>query len=690
MARTREFGTEASARPRRESARRGVWVLGGLVLASTVGCADLLGLTGPFPGSTRDSVATGDASVGESVTDSNSVWSGGTSSTTLGADSERDGAVVDAGRDSDSGPVAPTDGAESASDASTDLDGSATCDAASSSVRVCGEDGNVYQPDACGNPVKRVAECPGDCIDGACRCVIRVGTDGNDLRSGITWATAKRTIQNALDEAASERCEVWLQAGSYRPWVGGVVNRFASFVLREGVALYGGFAGTETSRDERDWTNNLTYLEGGENAETQGVFHVLQGANLAHLDGVVIVGGNANDAPDVECGGGLLIADVDQSLSNVTFRDNVGVALCSLRADLNIVDAVFEGNKGDRAYGSEGSALRIDEGTVSITRSSFLDNGSSQIQGGPVAITNGRLTVESSRFEGNAPGGGGGAIYSVDSELVVRRSQFVNNVGGSSEDWNGGGAIYARAGVVMVSQCDFRGGSGRAYGGAIAMSGSGESAAGSLIVHNSRFIDNLGTNVSYVGRGGAIYTAMAKNVQIAGSLFYGNFAKGLDGAFGGAVSVDAEVVQLVNNTFVNNKVETFEPPYGGGAVAVQTSIEAEITNCLFWNNAADVGADVYVQNDSTLVIQSSTFSNDAACSPAADCVVADPQFLNVAGMDFTPTSEQSIHQGLTASLPADVMDLDDDGDVEEPMPLDLLGNARVVGAAVDIGAIEAR
>src|SRR5690606_846749 len=153
-------------------------------------------------------------------------------------------------------------------------------------------------------------------------------------------------------------------------------------------------------------------------------------------------------------------------------------------------------------------------------------------------------------------------------------------------------------------------------------------------------------------------------------------------AFGGAVSVDAEVVQLVNNTFVNNKVETFEPPYGGGAVAVQTSIEAEITNCLFWNNAADVGADVYVQNDSTLVIQSSTFSNDAACAPAADCVVADPQCLNVAGMDFTPTSEQSIHQGLAASLPADVMDLDDDGDVGEPMPLDLLGNARVVGAAV--------
>src|SRR5690606_641539 len=53
-------------------------------------------------------------------------------------------------------------------------------------------------------------------------------------------------------------------------------------------------------------------------------------------------------------------------------------------------------------------------------------------------------------------------------------------------------------------------------------------------------------------------------------------------------------------------------------------------------------------------------------------------------------SEESagVDYGLTALLPPDVWDLDGDGDFDEPLPLDVAGQPRVVGQSVDAGAHE--
>ncbi len=45
-------------------------------------------------------------------------------------------------------------------------------------------------------------------------------------------------------------------------------------------------------------------------------------------------------------------------------------------------------------------------------------------------------------------------------------------------------------------------------------------------------------------------------------------------------------------------------------------------------------------------------------------------------------------RGKRGALPLDTLDFDDDADVTEPLPLDLLGGARVRGSAVDMGAYE--
>ncbi len=68
----------------------------------------------------------------------------------------------------------------------------------------------------------------------------------------------------------------------------------------DGVAIYGGFAGTETELSERDWENNVTILSGeiGDPATTaDNTIHVVVsiGQNgTAVLDGFTITKGNAS------------------------------------------------------------------------------------------------------------------------------------------------------------------------------------------------------------------------------------------------------------------------------------------------------------------------------------------------------------------------------------------------------------
>jgi hypothetical protein len=67
-------------------------------------------------------------------------------------------------------------------------------------------------------------------------------TGAND---GSSWRNAFSSLQSAL-AAAKSGDEIWVAAGTYTPSAAGA--RSDSFVLRSDVAIYGGFAGTESLR----------------------------------------------------------------------------------------------------------------------------------------------------------------------------------------------------------------------------------------------------------------------------------------------------------------------------------------------------------------------------------------------------------------------------------------------------------
>lgn len=75
--------------------------------------------------------------------------------------------------------------------------------------------------------------------------------------NGTSWTNAHTNLSTALSNSSSGD-EIWVAAGTYKPTTG--TSRTISFEMEDGVALYGGFSGNETSRSQRNWQNNVTIL----------------------------------------------------------------------------------------------------------------------------------------------------------------------------------------------------------------------------------------------------------------------------------------------------------------------------------------------------------------------------------------------------------------------------------------------
>ncbi len=246
-----------------------------------------------------------------------------------------------------------------------------------------------------------------------------------------SWENAC-TLQTALAQASSGD-EIWVKAGVHTPGSA----REHTFLLKDGVAVYGGFDGTETERDARDWRGNCTILSGdigGDDGNDDGNFIAettgdIRGENSYHvvtasetddtavLDGFVITAGQAdsNSYPDFY-GGGMLIQDGDPTLRNLIFRGN------------------FAGKLGGGMYTSDSSAPALSNVTFQGNQAALGGGGMANHHAAPI--------LEDVSFVGNkvshpfvlVPGGG---MYNDSSAPVLARVVFRNNVASG-----GGGGMY--------------------------------------------------------------------------------------------------------------------------------------------------------------------------------------------------------------------------------------------------------
>ena len=133
--------------------------------------------------------------------------------------------------------------------------------------------------------------------------ILFVRIDVEVAGDGSSWSTAYDDLQAAL-AVAQPGDEIWVAVGVYRPSQPDNPDdlRTATFRLRQGVAVYGGFAGTEASRAERAGRRDQQHHRGeltliscrfeANSAEQGGAIHTLTGSTTT-LDTCTLVGNSA-------------------------------------------------------------------------------------------------------------------------------------------------------------------------------------------------------------------------------------------------------------------------------------------------------------------------------------------------------------------------------------------------------------
>ncbi|MCE9592948.1 MAG: right-handed parallel beta-helix repeat-containing protein [Planctomycetes bacterium] len=291
---------------------------------------------------------------------------------------------------------------------------------------------------------------------------VALTTGAND---GSSWADAYRTPDGVSVALAASIAgdEVWVATGTYLPTVLG--TRATAIPLKNGVAVYGGFAGGETSVAQRDVALNATILSGdlaGDDPSailTDNSFHVLTGAGTnatAVLDGFTVRGGNANSAAaNQDRGGGILcIAGASPTVRRCTFTTNRctfgGGAGYVNNSSPTFEDCIFENNFG----GSFGGAFDIaTNGGATFDRCVFRGNTAARA-GALEIFASPAVKVFDSLFYANTSTGtgSGGALYVQQSAAQIRNCTIVQN--SCTVSANGAG-LRVSNGAPTVINCIF-------------------------------------------------------------------------------------------------------------------------------------------------------------------------------------------------------------------------------------------
>ncbi len=195
---------------------------------------------------------------------------------------------------------------------------------------------------------------------------------------GRSWATAFLTLQDALAGAASGDA-ILVAEGTYKPDQGGGVtrgDRAASFTLKEGLTVRGGFAGYgQPDPDARDIVAHEAILSGDLNGDDLGglgntgdnSYRVVTGPAgelAARLDGFTITRGRSDGAYPHHYGGGLYHAGGKLEVANCSFRGNTavwGAGVTNFAGSLTLVNCQLTGNNalmlGGGLYNYEGHAV---------------------------------------------------------------------------------------------------------------------------------------------------------------------------------------------------------------------------------------------------------------------------------------------------------------------------------------------
>jgi len=247
--------------------------------------------------------------------------------------------------------------------------------------------------------------------DVSAQTVIHVKLTATGAGNGATWEDAYTTITEGL-AAAQGGDQVWVARGRY-------VERI---LLKEGVALYGGFAGDEDALTfdpvDRELLADESVIDGTSENGGPVVASVFEETPACRIDGFTIVGGN------FAAGGGIYISGASPTVMNnriIGNRATDGGGMYLQQSAALIANNIVLGN-----VATEGAGIFVRGGMPTIAnnviRSNGVDTGSTTEQSGGLTVYDASpLVVNNTIVDNRAP-------FASGMILVRTSGTYANNI----------------------------------------------------------------------------------------------------------------------------------------------------------------------------------------------------------------------------------------------------------------------
>lgn len=514
---------------------------------------------------------------------------------------------------------------------------------------------------------------------------IYVKSDAAGTSTGTSWTNAYPGLQSALARAKSGD-EIWVAAGTYKPTTN--TDRAISFTMKDSVNVYGGFAGTETTRAQRNWSTHETILSG--DTGTIRSYHVVLGANGV-FDGFTVTGGCANGSGNNHYGGGMYNGTVHPIVANCKFIQNDasydagGVYNADSRTtftscvfisntatalhDGTAINCTFFNNRasdgGAMEYGTaidceftSNSASDYGSATYSTTATNCTFTSNTAIDGGAMY----RGTATNCTFIGNRATYGG-AMYQVSATSCTMTNNDASDSGGGmygnvaincifmGNSATKGGAMYH----VSATSCTVTNNSAIQGGGLYGLSNEAYDNTYYGSATDCKFTNNT------AGAGGAIYYAPAIRCEFTSNTatygggmhdgtatdctFTSNTARYDGGGMEGGEATDSVLIgniavesgggmdsgDATNCVFAGNKARR-----GGGMAGVNAS------NCLVTSNTAEYGGG-YVYGYTAGMVNCTIVRNTAAYGGGIATANTNSPFVNSIIWDNKATTSSQVY-----------------------------------------------
>ena len=386
---------------------------------------------------------------------------------------------------------------------------------------------------------------------------------------------------------------------------------------------------TDASGSIQDLAQSIS----GINVDFSAVSGTLSKNNVASVDGIATVTytTTTNDKITAKSGSQSLIIDVvakqaaadiwvattgsddnDGSQANPVATIAKAIELAGDGYTIHIADGNYVNDKTlsiSKSLTLEGSANTVIDGnaskimevtadaTVVLTNLSFT-NGNAALVG---AISNeGKLTISNSNFYSNKATGNSGTIITNKNKLNINNSKFYQNSAGKGVVNNQNDAL------LVIDNSEFYNNDMTSFSNSY---GIVYTTSANATISNTVFRNNA---VKY---GGAIYATKSSDatigiVNIINSTFESNSA---NTGQGGALFVSGGECIIKESMFINNKANPGKFTGGqGGAIYISLNGNVSVTDSVFKNNQAKLGAALYLNGGSNSTISYSVLLDNVA------------------------------------------------------------------------------